>query len=116
MALAQLTPEQKKLFIQDVGASLVRDHGKKQSYTRREVDAAARRVGAPQSWDCWAYSFFMSAPDFVEYHVSIGEVCDYAVMRTAMVESLTEVGAGFDFDLSWLEWPVEILAGVFDFW
>jgi len=115
MSLAQLTPEQKKQFIQDVGTDLVNVHGKKDTYSQLEIKDAARRVGAPESWNCWAFSFFMDAASFVEYHESIGEVCDYGMMRTAMVETLAiDMGTWFDLDLSWLEWPADILSGIFD--
>ena len=117
MALAQLTPEQKKQLIQDVGADLVDTHGKRKSYTQREIKAAAVRAGVQADSHCWLYAFFMSETDFLAYHDTIGEACDYVMMRTTMVEALTEdAGAWFDIDLSWLEWPVDILSGVFDFW
>ncbi len=117
MALAQLTQAQKKQFVQDVGADLVETHGKRKYYSQSEIKAAAIRTGASVDWLCWSYAFFMSEPDFLAYHESIGEVCDYGMMRSAMAEALTvDVGTWFDFDLSWLDWPADILGGVFDFW
>jgi hypothetical protein len=72
-----------------VGHDLMKRHGNKRNYTVQEIRDAARRQKFPETWDCWALSLFSSPPDFVDYHLKTGELCDYTYMRTTMLEAVS---------------------------
>lgn len=117
MNACKIIPLNRREIGTKVGDKLLKKHGKKRFYSRDQVKNALLDSGFPLDVDCWAYSLYTSRQDFDAYHQSIGEVCDYAAMRTEMVTALTESSPGswFDVDLSWLEWPDIDLSGIFDF-
>lgn len=67
-------------------------------------------------WHCWAMCVYSIAADFNAYHTSIGEICDYASMKSEMTSALTDgvSDSWFDADMSWLEWPDIDLSSIFD--
>lgn len=115
MNASALTPRDKRRFGRDVGRELVQKFGRKPYYTRIEIKRVTRRLDFPDLWDCWAYSLFMSHVEFDDHHAAIGVACDYAAMRGSMVDAVVgELPAGFDADLSWLDWPGFDLSSFFD--
>jgi len=106
----------KKRFAKRIGDDLVRHYGKKKFYSTAMVRSSARRQNTNAAWDCWAYSLFTSPREFNEYHRTIGETCDYALMKGDMAAAVTDGASAswFDADVSWLDWPDFDLSSVFD--
>lgn len=116
MPACELKPDDKKAFIGAVGEELVQRHGKQKYYKTEDIGRASLARGYPVDWACWAYCIFSSPGDFQRHHEALGEVCDYALMRSAVLTDLagSEGFMGIDVDLSWLEWPDIDLSGLFD--
>ena len=116
MPACSLSPTDKRAQAKAVGDDLVRHYGKKPYYTTQEIKAANRRSNIGIDYLCWSYAMFSSHSDFDDYHRSIGEPCDYASMKSEMLQSVS--GASdtslFDIDLSWIEFP-DIDWSIFDF-
>lgn len=89
MDICSIATVDKQLLARRVGSDLAKRHRKKRYYSVEEVKAAARRHCIPELWDCWALSFYTSNNDFVDHHIATGEICDYAVMHTKMVDAVT---------------------------
>lgn len=76
------------MMIDRVGHELNTRHGKQKSYTQPQIQSAASNVGYPIDVHCWAMCVFMDQPDFNSFHETLGEACNYDLMRTTMLESL----------------------------
>ena len=113
-----LAPRDKKAQAKRVGDDLVRHHGKRRFYTVNEVREANRRCDIPLDLGCWSHAMFNTHHDFDKLHDGAGEACDYATMKSQMLESVASADGAtwfdFDFDLSWIEFP-DIDWSIFDF-
>ena len=126
-------PTNKKEYLTDIGKILVRDYGKKKFYKPEEVKKAHSKSKWYDGLDfsCWSMSTFSSHSEFDKYHEQTGEVCDYAEMKTEMLQGLSLTNGSelfnlpdFDIDTSWLyfgdvfgnifEGIGEFIAGIFD--
>ncbi|MEX1016592.1 MAG: hypothetical protein WDZ31_07590 [Phycisphaeraceae bacterium] len=116
MTACHLQPPDKRALVSDVGQVLVRKHGKRKHYKPEQVRDAALELGYAPDVFCWAYCFFCSEVDFLALHQRLGEVCDYAGMKTELVTDLAGDAAGtwFSVDLSWLDWPDVDFASLFE--
>jgi hypothetical protein len=116
MPACRIKPEDRRQQVRLVGNDLVKHYGKKPHYSVQEVKAANQRQGIDADWVCWSFSVFNTCQDFEQYHLSIGENCDYAAMKSEMLSSVSDATdvSWFDFDLSWLEFP-DIDWSLFDF-
>ncbi len=116
MGLCAIETADKRALGKAVGEDLLQQHGKKRFYSVKEVQESVNRNNFPMDWSCWAYCVFTSPEDFSTYHASIGESCEYGVMKAEMVSAMTD-GAStswFDTDMSWLEWPDVDLSAIFE--
>jgi hypothetical protein len=102
MSTCHTPPPNRKLMIDRVGQELTRRHGKQRHYSQTQISSAASATGYPIDVHCWAYCVFMDSQSFGDYHLSIGEICNYDAMRTTMLESL---GSGLGFSLPSFSWP-----------
>jgi len=103
-ALTPTRADRRKLG-RDVGRELAQRFGRKPYYTRIEVLRILRRLGFSDAWSCWAYSLYLSPADFDAHHAAIGELCDYASMRSTMVDAVAGgLPDAFDASQSWLDW------------
>ena len=112
-----MRPADRRKQIQGVGNDLLKHYGKRKFYTVEQVKEANARLGIPFDFCCWSHAAFNSHRDFDAFHESIGESCDYGVMKADMLASVSaveEAPSWFDFDLSWLEFP-DIDWSLFDF-
>lgn len=120
-------PTDKKQYIKDIGKILVEENGKKKYYKPEEVKKAHRKSKWYDGLDfsCWGMSTFSSHSDFDKYHEETGEICDYADMKTEMLNGLsispnidwTEV-PDINIDSSWLDFGDifdGLLEGIGDF-
>jgi hypothetical protein len=116
MPTCAIRPSDRRRQVRLVGNDLVKHYGKKKHYTVQEVKNANRRQRIDVDVCCWSHAVFNSRDDFDEYHRSIGEICDYASMKSEMLSSISNATdtSWFDFDLSWVEFP-DIDWSIFDF-
>lgn len=116
MALCKMSPKDHRDQIHRVGDDLLKTYGKKRYYSVQEVKAANKRQGIEVDFCCWSHAFFNSHEDFDSYHQTLGEICDYTSMKQEIIESVSTTTncSGFDFDLSWLDFP-DIDFSIFDF-
>lgn len=116
MSAFHIEPNGRKKLVSDVGRKLVADHGKKKYYKPDEVRRASLDLGYDIDYVCWAYCIFTSPEDFRLIHEALGEVCDYAKMKSEVLGELAQSGSflDVDIDLSWLEWPDIDLSSAFD--
>lgn len=115
-------PANKKEYITDIGKILVHEHGKKKYYTPEQIKTAHKKSKWNEGFDfsCWAMSVYSSHSDFTSYHQQIGETCDYADMKTEMLQGLS-VSSGSeipdlpdaDIDSSWLDFG-EVFGNIFE--
>jgi hypothetical protein len=73
------------LVARRVGRDLIKNHGKKRSYSISEVRTAAQRQSISIDWHCWAYALYTDRSTFEEYHRQIGENCGYETMHQSMI-------------------------------
>lgn len=115
-------PTNKKEYLTDIGKILVKDYGKKKYYKPEEVKNAHRKSKWYDGLDfsCWGMSTYSSHSDFDKYHEQTGEICDYAEMKTEMLQGLSltnglEVSeiTDLDIDASWLDFG-EIFGNIFE--
>lgn len=111
-----LTEYEKKQYANDVGKILVKKYGKHKYYSPDRVKQASKETKWDVDWHCWAMCLYTSPEDFDRYHESIGEVCDYALMKGQMAYAITDGASDswFDYNLSWLDWPDFDFPSVFD--
>lgn len=117
------SPTNKKEYISDIGKILVSDYGKKEYYKPEEVKKAHKKSKWYNTIDfsCWPMCTFSSHSDFDNYHLEIGEICDYTSMKTEMLSEIslntninwTEI-PDLDIDASWLDFS-NIFEGIGDF-
>ncbi|MBL8059887.1 MAG: hypothetical protein JNK63_04125 [Chthonomonas sp.] len=117
MSICHVPPSDKRGFIDQVGQELTARYGKKKQYSQPQIARAVEARGYQPDYACWAYSVFMDGSDFVHFHQQIGELCNYDLMRTTMLEDIAPSlgfslpdfgGLNFDwstFDFSSFEWP-----------
>lgn len=121
-AWGRLSRAERRQHVQRVGNDLVHHYGKRKYYTAHEVREANRRQNVDVDLACWSHAFFNSHSDFDQYHLGLGEACDYTAMKAEMlasvsVDSLRSSSTSWfdiDLDLSWLEFP-DIDWSIFDF-
>lgn len=114
--VCNISPENKKQYIADLGEILVKDYGKKKYYKPEEVKKSHNRTDWVSSLDfsCWGMSVYSSHHDFDAYHLSSGEVCSYTDMKSEMLVGITDDVSFFDLpdvevDESWID-----LSGTFE--
>lgn len=110
MTACAIAPSDQRAVAQNVGKSLAALYGQRKSYAPALIKSAMRKQRYAAAWDCWALSLFASKADFDAYHAAMGESCDYAAMRGAMLDAIRPAPAA-DFGNSSLG---DAAADVFD--
>ncbi|MBL8850369.1 MAG: hypothetical protein JNG89_11880 [Planctomycetaceae bacterium] len=110
MQACSMPPADRRRQIQRVGKDLMQHYGRKKYYTVDEVKQANLRQCISLDFWCWSHAMFNSHHDFDALHLSLGEACNYASMKSDMLSAVSgAVDAtswfDFDFDLSWIEFP-----------
>ena len=107
MPACAISPKSKQEQAKKVGNDLIKHYGKKPYYSVEQVKASNKRQNIDIDLGCWSHAMFNSHTDFDIYHHAIGEVCDYAAMKSKMLDSVSNVHSEswFDFDLSWFDFP-----------
>ena len=127
------SPKNKKEYVSELGKILIKEYGKKKYYKPEEVKKAHKKTKWYDGLDfgCWGMSTYSSHSDFDRYHDQTGEVCNYAEMKTEMLQGLSMNDgsnwidiSSFDIDTSWLDFGEvfgailegigDIVSGIFD--
>ena len=88
-------------YIKHVGPALRDRYGVRKNYRPTQVKNTIRAGGYASDFDCYALAMFCDREDFTIYHESIGETCDYDVMRGEVTNSFDcSFQSGTDFDAS----------------
>jgi uncharacterized membrane protein YgcG len=74
-------------YVKHVGPELRNRYGNQQKYTPAQVKQTVRASGYSSDNDCYAFALYCSEDDFIDYHRSIGESCDYNSMRSEISDS-----------------------------
>ncbi len=69
---------------------MVKKYGKRKSYSPLQVKKASKKTLSDLDWYGWAMSMYTSPNDFNAYHDSIGEICDYALIKAEMASDITD--------------------------
>jgi hypothetical protein len=121
------SPVDKRKYIRDIGQILVKKYGKKKYYKPRQVKEAHKQSPWYDGVDfsCWGMSTYSSHLDFDLHHEKTGEVCDYAEMKSTMLEGISQSEdvhlsdlPQINMDVSWLDFGIAfdgILEGVGEF-
>lgn len=124
-------PADKKEYLTDIGQILVREYGTKMYYKTEEVEKAHKKSKWYEGLDfsCWGMSTFSSHEDFDRHHEATGEHCDYAEMKSEMLNGLSisdgyQIFENMEIDASWLDFGEvfgiaadglgQFVAGIFD--
>jgi uncharacterized membrane protein YgcG len=86
-------------YVKHVGPELRKRYGKQSRYTPAQVKQTVTASGYSSQDDCYAFALYCAEDDFVDYHRSIGESCDYNSMRSEISDSFGFIfpsGSTFD--------------------
>lgn len=78
-----------RTYAQQLGKKLQECYGVQAKYPPDRIKTTIRESGWSGDSDCYGIAMYADRADFIEYHRSIGEVCDYAAMRSEISECLS---------------------------
>jgi hypothetical protein len=67
-----------------LGPYLEKHYGKQKHYTPAQVKAGAQQLGLATDPLCYGFAMYCDRADFVTYHQSIGQHCDYDAMQSEL--------------------------------
>jgi hypothetical protein len=76
------------LYARQLGTKLQAKYGKQATYTPLQVKTTLTEWGYRTDYDCYGLAMYCNDTDFVEYHRSIDESCNYEAMRIEISECL----------------------------
>ncbi|WP_310485694.1 DUF6559 family protein [Chamaesiphon sp. VAR_48_metabat_403] len=82
-------------YARRVGRLLQATYGKQITYTSLQIKKILKEWGYSTKYDCYALAMYCSDVDFIEYHNSIGESCNYEAMRREIGYCLSGSNADF---------------------
>jgi uncharacterized membrane protein YgcG len=77
-----------RTYSKQLGKLLQTRYGIRAKYTPAEVNATIKKSGYGTDYACYAIAMYSDYSDFMEYHRSIGESCNYETMRGEISECL----------------------------
>jgi hypothetical protein len=78
-----------------LGSLLRARYGPQQAYTPDQVKRMMREWGYSTPYDCYGLAMYCSQADFVDYHRSRGESCNYDAMRSEISHCLFQADMPF---------------------
>lgn len=88
-----------------LGSKLRRRYGASRYYTPEQVKATVGEHGLNLNRVCYALCMYCDYGSFIQYHLEIGEICDYGAMQSEVAAqfshhhaSFNEVDAGGSYD------------------
>jgi hypothetical protein len=72
-----------------LGKKLQERYGVRDKYPPDKIKTTIKDSGWSSDRDCYGIAMYSDRTDFIEYHRSIGEVCDYDAMRSEICECLS---------------------------
>jgi uncharacterized membrane protein YgcG len=76
-------------YSKHLGTKLRERYGVREKYPPAQIKATIVESGWSGSNDCYGIAMYADSADFIEYHRSIGETCDYAAMRSDISKCLS---------------------------
>jgi uncharacterized membrane protein YgcG len=78
-----------RTYAQQLGKKLQERYGVQAKYPPERIKSTIRESGWSGDRDCYGIAMYADSTDFIEYHRSIGEICDYDAMRSEIGECLS---------------------------
>jgi hypothetical protein len=78
-----------RTYSKQLGTKLQERYGVRDKYPPDQIKTTIRESGWSGDFDCFGIAMYADLNDFTEYHRSIGEVCDYAAMRSEISACLS---------------------------
>jgi hypothetical protein len=78
-------------YIKNVSPQLREHYGHHKQYTPKQVKQTISDLGYSSAYDCYALAMYCSHDDFTEYHMNIGESCDYDLMRGEISDTFSSL-------------------------
>jgi hypothetical protein len=74
-------------YIKHIGPELRKRYGVQREYTTDQVKQTVSNSLYSSDYDCYSFALYCSHDDFLDYHRTIGESCDYNSMRSEISDS-----------------------------
>jgi hypothetical protein len=81
--------------VQWLSRKLLIRYGLREYYTPAQVQRTIRESGYSTIYDCYGLAMYCDASDFIDFHRSIGESCNYLEMRHEISNYLSLPNASF---------------------
>ncbi len=78
-----------RTYSKQLGQKLQERYGVREKYPPDKIKTTITESGWSSDRDCYGIAMYADRADFIEYHRSIGEVCDYDAMRSEISECLS---------------------------
>ncbi len=76
-------------YSKQLGQELRTRYGVREKYPPDKIKTTIKQSGLSSDRDCYGIAMYADRNDFIEYHRSIGESCDYDAMRSEISECLS---------------------------
>jgi uncharacterized membrane protein YgcG len=76
-------------YARRLGGLLHSRYGLQDYYTPDQVQQTIRKSGGSKAYDCYGLAMYCNESDFLDFHRSIGESCNYEEMRHEISDCLT---------------------------
>jgi uncharacterized membrane protein YgcG len=87
-----------RMYAGKLGPELQAKYGKQKTYTPQQVKTTMRARGYSTGDDCYGMAMYCDRAEFDDYHRSIGEVCNYTMMRGEVSQCLFDSEVEFNTD------------------
>jgi hypothetical protein len=87
-----------KSYVKKLPRLLAKDYGRSAHYRPLQIKRTIERAGLDPIYSCYAVAMFSLREDFIQFHVDVGETCDYDAMRADIARSHFSSDADFTVD------------------
>lgn len=79
-----------------LGPKLQSRYGASRYYTPGQVKTTVREYGLNLNWVCYALCMYCDCGSFIQYHIEIGETCDYGAMQSEVAAQFSHNHTSFN--------------------
>jgi uncharacterized membrane protein YgcG len=83
-------------YAKSLGPKLRKRYGASRYYTPGQVKATVKTSGLNSTWVCYALCMYCDSDSFTQYHIDIGEPCDYKAMQCDVAAQFSPSDSSFD--------------------
>jgi uncharacterized membrane protein YgcG len=87
-------------YAKSLGSKLRKRYGASRYYTPGQVKATVRTYGLDSTWLGYALCMYCDSDSFTQYHIDIGEPCDYKAMQCDVAAQFSSTSSNSAFDSS----------------